>query len=466
MSDKQRTIHKSVSLKGTGLHTGKEVNITFKPAEENTGYIFRRIDLPEKPEIKALVDNVVETSRSTVLQQNGASVGTVEHLLSAVYAIGIDNIIIEIDNEEMPILDGSSQLYVKVLTEAGIQEQNAEREYFIIEKEISLIDDIKDSTIQAFPAEELSLNVMIDYNSTVLGNQYACLKSLSDYKTEIAPCKTFVFLKELEILLKNNQIKGGDLSNALVIVEKDFTQKEFNRIADLFHKEHHIYNGRGVINEKDMTFSNEPARHKLLDLLGDMALIGMPVKGKIIASKPGHFSNILFAKKIREEIKKQQKRNKIPKYNPNDTPIYDINDIKKILPHRPPLLLVDKVTELTENHVVGIKNVTMNEHFFVGHFPKEPVMPGVLIVEAMAQTGGVLVLNSVSDPENYLTYFLKIDKVKFKKKVVPGDTLIFKLELMSPIRRGIANMRAQAFVGDKLVTEGELMAQIVKKVNS
>jgi len=463
MSDKQRTIHKAVSLKGTGLHTGQEVNITFKPANENTGYVFRRTDLPNKPEIKALVDNVVETSRSTVLQQNGATVGTVEHLLSAVYGIGIDNILIEIDGEEMPILDGSSQLYVKVLTEAGINEQNADREYFYINEEISLIDDIKDSTIYAYPAEELSLNVMIDYNSTILGNQYACLKSLSEYKTEIAPCKTFVFLKELEILLKNNQIKGGDLSNALVIADKDFTQKEFDRIADLFHKDHQVYNGRGIINEKDMTFSNEPARHKLLDLLGDMALVGMPVKGKVIASKPGHFTNILFAKKIREQIKKQQKKSKVPKYNPNDEPVFDINGIKKILPHRSPFLLVDKIIELSDKHIVGVKNVTMNEPFFAGHFPKEPVMPGVLIIEAMAQTGGVLVLDSVEDPENYLTFFMKIDKVKFKRKVVPGDTLVFKLELLSPIRRGIASMKAQAFVGENVVTEGEFMAQIAKK---
>ncbi|MCF6364995.1 MAG: bifunctional UDP-3-O-[3-hydroxymyristoyl] N-acetylglucosamine deacetylase/3-hydroxyacyl-ACP dehydratase [Bacteroidales bacterium] len=462
MSEKQRTIIREISLKGTGLHTGKDVTITFKPAPENTGYIFRRVDLENKPEIKALVDYVVETSRSTVLQYNGASVATVEHVLSAVYGIGIDNIFIEIDGPEMPILDGSSIMYVNVLKEVGLKEQNAERKYFELDESISLIDEVKDSKIHAYPAEELSLNVMIDYNSTVLGNQYACLSSLSDYKTEIAPCKTFVFLKELEILLKNNQIKGGDLTNALVIVDKEFTQKEFDRIADLFHKDHQVYNGRGVLNEKDMVFSNDPARHKLLDLLGDMALAGMPIKGKIIASKPGHFSNIQFVKKIREQIKKNQKKNKIPKYNPDNKPVYDINGIKNILPHRPPFLLVDKIIELTGDYIVGVKNVTMNEPFFSGHFPDEPVMPGVLIVEAMAQTGGILVLNSVDDPENYLTYFMKIDKVRFKKKVVPGDTLIFKLELISPMRRGIANMKAQAFVGENLVTEGELMAQIVK----
>ena len=303
---------------------------------------------------------------------------------------------------------------------------------------------------------------MIDYNSTVLGNQYASLDSLSEYQSEIAPSKTFVFLKELEVLLNNNQIKGGDLSNALVIVEKEFTQKEFDRIADLFHKDHQVYQGRGVLNEQDMTFTNEPARHKLLDLLGDMALVGMPVKGKVLASKPGHFSNIQFVKKIRKEIKKKRNRVDIPVYDPNIEPVFDINGIKKFLPHRPPFLLIDKIIKLTENEVVGVKNVTMNEAFFIGHFPDEHVMPGVLIVEAMAQTGGMLVLNTVDDPENYLTYFLKIDKVKFKKKVVPGDTLIFKLELISPIRRGIANMKASAFVGDTVVTEGELTAQIAK----
>jgi UDP-3-O-[3-hydroxymyristoyl] N-acetylglucosamine deacetylase/3-hydroxyacyl-[acyl-carrier-protein] dehydratase len=462
MSEKQLTIKKEISLKGTGLHTGKDVTITFKPAPENTGYIFRRVDLENKPEVKALVDFVVETSRSTVLQNKEAVVATVEHVLSAVYGTGIDNLYIEIDGPETPILDGSSQLYVKVLNEVGFVEQDAEKQYFELTEPIELIDKVKDSKIYAYPAKELSLNVMIDYNSTVLGNQYACLNSLSDYKTEIAPSKTFVFLKEIEILLKNNQIKGGDLSNALVIVDKDFTQKELDRIADLFHKDHQIYNGRGVINEKDMTFSNEPARHKLLDLIGDMALSGMHIKGKIIASKPGHFSNILFVKKIREQIQKSQKEANIPVYNESIKPIYDINGIKKILPHRPPFLLVDKIIELSENHIVGIKNVTVNEDFFSGHFPEEPLMPGVLIVEAMAQTGGILVLNSVKDPENYLTYFLKIDNVKFKKKVVPGDTLIFKLELISPIRRGIANMKAEAFVGNNLVTEGEFTAQISK----
>jgi len=462
MSDKQKTIKKGVSLSGTGLHTGQLVTVTLLPAPINHGYKFIRVDFNDRPEIKALAENVVDTSRSTVIEENGVRVSTVEHVLSALYGLGLDNIIIEIDGAETPILDGSAKLYVNAIHEAGIVEQDADKEYFVIKNNISYSDDEKGIELMTFPGDELSLNVMIDYGSTVLGNQYATLNSLTEYEKCIAPCKTFVFLKEIERLYENNLIKGGDLDNALVIVEKESSQEEIDRIADLFKKEHRTYKGQGVLNDEDLIYPNEPARHKLLDLLGDLALSGTPLKGKILATRTGHAANVEFVKKIRREIKRRKSQNFAPEYDVNKAPLYDVNDIKKILPHRPPFLLVDKIIELTDNEVVGVKNVTMNEPFFVGHFPSEPVMPGVLIIEAMAQAGGILVLNTVEDPESYLTYFLKIDKVKFKRKVVPGDTLILKLELVSPIRRGIANMKAQAFVGDTLVTEGELMAQIVK----
>jgi len=461
MAEKQKTIAKPTSLKGVGLHTGMNVCITFKPAPENHGYVFQRVDLEEKPLVRAMVENVVDTSRSTVLEEHGARVGTVEHVLSAAYGLGIDNLLIEINAPETPILDGSAKAYVKVFSEAGIVEQDVNKDFFIVTNNISYSDEENGIELMTFPDEDFSVNVMIDYDSSVLGNQYATLGSLGEYKEEIAECKTFVFLRELEFLLKNNLIKGGSLDNAIVIIEKETTQKELDRLADLFGKPRVKVKDRGILNDEDLIFPNEPARHKLLDLLGDLALVGVPIKGKILATRPGHSSNVEFAKKIKQVIKKKRGKNIAPLLDVSN-PVMNVNDIKKILPHRPPFLLVDKILQLDSLEVIGLKNVTLNEDFFAGHFPEEPVMPGVLIVEAMAQVGGILVLSTVSDPENYLTLFMKMDKVKFKRKVVPGDTLIFKLELLSPIRRGIANMKGQAFVGEHVVAEGEFMAQITK----
>lgn len=463
MSEKQKTIGKPIIIKGKGLHTGIEVELTFKPAPVNFGYKFQRTDLPNKPIIHAIADNVVDTSRSTVIGNKDARVGTVEHVLSALYGLGVDNALIEITGPETPIMGGSAIAYVNAILNAGIVEQDADKKFFVVKNNIGFSDEENGIELMTFPDEDFSVNVMIDYNSEVLNNQYASLNSLSEYKTEIAPCRTFVFFRELEILYKNNLIKGGDLENAIVLVDKETSKEELDRIADLFKQPHmEVDVELGVLNNLNLHFTNEPARHKLLDLLGDIALVGMPIKGKILATRPGHTSNTEFAKIIRQEIKKKSSKTSAPGYEPNKLPVYDINQIMTFLPHRPPFLLVDKIIELSDTHVVGIKNVTMNEPFFTGHFPGEPVMPGVLIVEAMAQTGGMLVLNTVPDPENYLTFFLKIDKVKFRKQVGPGDTLIFKLELLEPIRRGIAHMSAYAYVGEQLVAEGELMAQITK----
>jgi UDP-3-O-[3-hydroxymyristoyl] N-acetylglucosamine deacetylase / 3-hydroxyacyl-[acyl-carrier-protein] dehydratase len=463
MAEKQKTISKPVSLTGIGLHTGLNVTITFNPAPENHGYVFQRVDMENQPTVKAIVENVVDTSRSTVISENGARVGTIEHVLSAAYGLGVDNLLIQINAPETPILNGSAKPYVDAILEAGIVEQEANKDFYIVTNNISYSDEESGIQLMTFPDDNFSVNVMIDYNSSVLGNQYATLNSLNDYKTEVAPCKTFVFLRELEFLLKNNLIKGGSLDNAIVIIEKETTQEELDRLADIFNKPRVPVKARGILNENDLIFPNEPARHKLLDLLGDLALVGYPIKGKILATRPGHASNVEFAKNIKRVIKKAKSKNNAPVFDYNTPSLMTINQIKGLLPHRPPFLFVDKILKLDSQEVIGLKNVTMDEAFFVGHFPEEPVMPGVIIVEAMAQVGGILVLSTVPDPENYLTYFMKMDNVKFKRKVFPGDTLITKMELIAPIRRGIANMKGQAFVGEHLVAEGEFMAQIIKE---
>lgn len=462
MASKQKTIKQPVTLKGHGLHTGQYAEITFKPAPENHGYIFKRIDLPKQPTIHAIVENVADTSRSTVLEENNARVGTVEHVMSALYGLGIDNVLMEISGPETPILDGTAEQYVKTIQNTGIEEQEADKDFFIVKKNITYSEPENEIELMIIPDDEFSVSVMIDYNSKVLGNQYATMNSLDDYPEEIAGCRTFVFLKDLEPLLKHDLIKGGDLDNAIVIVEREVSQDELDRLADLFGKPRVKVKKQGVLNNIDLKFSNEPARHKLLDVVGDLALVGHPIQGKILATRPGHSSNVEFARIIKRALRKERSKNTAPAYNPDKPPLMDIKDITRLLPHRQPFLLVDKVLAVGKTDIVGLKNVTMNETFFQGHFPGEPIMPGVLIIEAMAQTGGILVLNSYDEPEKYSTYFLRIDNIKFRKKVIPGDTLIFRLELTTPIRRGIANMRGQAFVGNQVVTEGEFMAQIIK----
>ena len=457
----QKTLREPVSVKGKGLHTGYEVNITFKPAPENHGYKFQRIDLDGKPIINADADNVVETSRGTVLEDKGVRIHTVEHMLASLVGMDVDNVLIEMDGPEAPILDGSAIQYVNAINKVGIQEQNQERNFYEIKERTVFRDEKNNVELVAYPDDHFSVDVMVDYNSKVLGHQYASYHPSHDFEKEIAPSRTFVFFHELEQLLKHNLIKGGDLQNAIVIMENEVSQEELDRMADLFNKPH-VKVKEGVLNNIDLRFSNEPARHKLLDVLGDLALIGQPIKGKIVASRPGHYANTQLAKVIKENIRTELSRIAIPKYDPNKTPLYDVNQIKKMLPHRYPFLLIDKIIDMDEKSVIGIKNVTFNEHFFMGHFPHEPIMPGVLQIEAMAQAGGILALSQVDDPENYGTLFLKIDKVRFKRKVGPGDTIVFRLELINPIRRGLVNMFGQAFVGNELAMEGELMAQISK----
>ncbi len=462
MQVKQQTLKEQITFTGKGLHTGLEVEMTLCPAPINHGIKFQRVDIDGQPTIDAIADYVTATSRGTTLEHNEVKISTLEHVMASMTGMGIDNVLIKINAPEVPIMDGSARSYVDAIRKVGVEEQSADRWYFEVKEKIVYKDETSGKEIVVLPDDHFSVEAMIDFSSKVLGNQYARLSSVEEFADGIAPCRTFVFLHEVEMLFKNNLIKGGDLENAIVVVEHEIPQDELNRLASLFNKHSIERVPEGYLNNLELRFPNEPARHKLLDIIGDLSLVGFPIKGKVIASKPGHFANTELAKVLRKVAKKAFMKPEAPEYDPNREPLIDINGIKKILPHRPPFLLVDKIIDRTETSVTGVKNVTMNEPFFVGHFPDEPVMPGVLMVEAMAQVGGLLALGSVPDPENYSTYFLKIDKVRFKRKVVPGDTLIFKLDLIEPIRRGIVLMSGKAFVGDTMVTEAELMAQIAK----
>jgi len=461
---KQRTIKEEISLTGVGLHTGKEVTLTFKAAPENYGYAFTRVDLEGSPVIEADAKYVVNTQRGTNLEKNGVKIQTSEHVLAALVGLEIDNCIIEINESEPPIMDGSSKFFVEALQKAGIQEQEAEREEYIVTEVITYIDEESGSEITVIPSDEYQVTTMVDFGTKVLGTQNASLKHLSEFKDEIADARTFSFLHEIEMLLENGLIKGGDLNNAIVYVDKELSPETMDKLRKAFRKDEISVKPNGILDNLTLHHPNEAARHKLLDVIGDLALVGMRIRGKVIANKPGHYVNTQFAQKL-SKIIKLESRNKIPKFDICKPPVKDINEIMAMLPHRPPFLLVDKIMELSENHVIGLKNVTMNEPFFVGHFPGAPVMPGVLIVEAMAQTGGILALSTVPDPENYLTFFMKINNVKFKQQVNPGDTLVFVLKLISPIRRGIVHMQGNAYANDKIVTEAELMAQMVKVKN-
>lgn len=460
MTTKQRTLKDSFSISGKGLHTGLKITATFLPAPENHGIKIQRIDLEGQPIIDALAENVVETSRGTVLAKGDARVSTVEHAMSALFCAEIDNCLIQVDAPELPILDGSARLVADEIERVGIEEQKAAKDFYIIKSKIEVTDEATGSSIIVLPDEEFSINTLISFNSPILSNQFASLENFSYFNREIAGCRTFVFVREVEPLLKNNLIKGGDLDNAIVIYDQKTSQEELDRLADLMNIPHKHVDELGYINNRPLMFDNEPARHKLLDLLGDIALVGRPIKGRIIATRPGHKINNQFACLIRKNIRRQEMQ--APVYDPNKEPVMDVNKIRQLLPHRYPFQLVDKVIEMGKTHIVGVKNVTSNEPFFQGHFPTEPVMPGVLQVEAMAQTGGLLVLSMVDEPERYSTYFMKIDNVKFRQKVVPGDTIVFHLSLMTEVRRGCAYMKGYAFVGEKIVSEAEFMAQIIK----
>ena len=459
--EKQKTLKEEISLSGIGLHTGKEVVLTMKPAKENTGFVFVRTDLEGCPQVEADANYVTTTDRGTTLEKSGVKIHTCEHVLAALVGMDLDNVILEMNNAEPPIMDGSSKFFVEAVEKVGIVEQEVPREYLTITEVMSYTDPETGADITIIPSEEYEVTTMVDFETKILGTQNATLKNMSDFKSEISAARTFSFLHELEMLLDHGLIKGGDISNAIVYVDKELTEETIEKLKKAFGKEEISIRPNGILDNLTLNYPNEAARHKLLDVIGDLALVGVRIKGKVIANKPGHFVNTQFAKKLNKYYKTQKKKN-VPKFDLTKEPVFDINGIMRLLPHRPPFLLIDKILELSDNHIVGLKNIAMNEPFFVGHFPKEPVMPGVLQVEAMAQIGGILVLANVPDPENYSTYFVKIDNVKFKKKVIPGDTLIFKLELLAPIRRGIVHMQGYGYVGDSIVVEAELMAQVAK----
>lgn len=461
MKEFQQTLSKPVNIEGVGLHTGKSVHLNILPAPDNHGFVFSRVDLEGSPRIEALAENVVDTERGTKIGKNNATVSTIEHALAALVGCGIDNALLELNGPEVPILDGSSGPFVKAIREAGIVQQKSEREYYHLIDNITYEDLSRKTEMLAVPAEDFRLTVMVDYNSPIVGTQHAAMYNIGEFVEDISGCRTFVFLHELEQLMKHDLIKGGDLNNAIVIVDREVPQEKLDELARLLKKPKVQVKEKGVLNNVRLHFQNEPARHKLLDMVGDLALVGKPIKGHILAARPGHAANVAFAKLIREQMNEQKKKG-TRLFDLNKDPILDVMDIAKLLPHRYPFLLIDKIIELSDKHVTGVKNVTMNEHFFQGHFPSKPVMPGVMLIEAMAQTGGVLVLKTVPDPENYLTYFMKIDNVKFKQQVVPGDTVVFDLNLLSPIRRGLCHMHGVAYVRNKPVMEAEMLAQISK----
>jgi len=456
----QITLKGEFTLTGKGLHTGLEITARFLPAPENHGYKLKRVDLEGEPVIDALAENVVATNRGTVIAKGEARVSTIEHAMAALYAAGVDNVLIEVNAPELPILDGSARFYCEEIARVGLAEQNADKDFYYIKSKLEVRDDTTGSSILVLPDDEFSVDVKIDFDSVVLNNQFASLEHVENFPEEIAASRTFVFVREIEPLVKGNLIKGGDLDNAIVIYDSPMEQAELDRLADLMNVPHKDVSMFGYINNIPLTSENEPARHKLLDLIGDLALIGRPLKGRVIATRPGHSINTTFAKRIRREIKHQEVQ--APVYNPDKEPLMDNNRIRELIPHRYPFLLVDKIIEKGTNYIVGVKNITANEPFFQGHFPQEPVLPGVLQVEAMAQTGGILVLSGLDEPERYSTYFMKIDNVKFRQKVVPGDTLVFHVSFMTELRRGCAMMKGYAFVGEKIVTECEFMAQIIK----
>ena len=454
------TLKGSFSLCGKGLHTGLSLTVTFNPAPENTGYKIQRIDLDGMPTIDAVAENVVDTQRGTVIGKGDVRVSTVEHGLAALYALGIDNCLIQVNGPEFPILDGSAAMFVEKIKEVGLEELNAPKDWYVIRKKIEVKDEESGSSITILPDDEFSLTAMCSFNSKFINSQFATLDRVEDFTTEIAPARTFVFVRDIEPLLKANLIKGGDLDNAIVMYEKQISQEQLDKLADMLNVEHRDATELGYIQHKPLVWENECTRHKLLDIIGDMALIGKPIKGRIIATRPGHTINNKFARQMRRDIRKHEIQ--APIYDPNEEPVMDINKIRELLPHRYPMQLVDKVISLGATSIVGVKNITSNEPFFQGHFPQEPVMPGVLQIEAMAQCGGLLVLNTVEEPERWSTYFMKIDDVKFRQKVVPGDTLLFKVDLLAPVRHGVSSMKGYGFVGDRIVVEATFTAQIVK----